>query len=121
MTPRRELPSLRSVRSVQAPPSEVDVHIQGIRCFAEEQVGHLGRITLLVGENSTGKSPFLAAISMLSDLLRPDSIDFNRQPFVLGSYHDIATIQANTSGHVLEFSVGISGIPFASTSSGGIH
>ena len=33
--------------------------LENVRCFAGAQTGQIRRVTLLVGENSTGKSTFL--------------------------------------------------------------
>lgn len=93
----------------QAPSQCERVHVAGIRCLAEPQSARLGKITALVGENSTGKSTFLAATSMLDRLLHPKTIRFNREPFILGSYHDIATINPKIGGNVQEFSIGLEG------------
>jgi predicted ATP-binding protein involved in virulence len=49
-------------------------------------------LTLLVGENSTGKSAFIASIAALSDATRfPLNPGFNSPPFELGSYETIAS------------------------------
>lgn len=85
------------------------VHVTGIRCFSELQSPRLGKITVLVGENSTGKSTFLAVTSMLSQLIEPCDINFNQEPFMLGSYRDIATIKTNKSENYDEFSIGLEG------------
>ena len=39
--------------------------LQDVRCFQDEQRGRLRPITLLVGENSTGKTTFLGCYSVL--------------------------------------------------------
>ena len=85
------------------------VHVSGIRCFSEPQSARLGRITVLVGENSTGKSTFLAVNSMMNQLLDPHEINFNREPFILGSFRDIATIATNGAGNIQEFCIGLEG------------
>ena len=36
--------------------------LQDVRCFQDEQRGRLRPITLLVGENSTGKTTFLGLL-----------------------------------------------------------
>ena len=87
----------------------VRVHVAKIRCFSDPQAVRLGRITVLVGENSTGKSTFLAVNSMLSHLLRPSAIDFNREPFILGSYRDIATLESKGANNSPSFTIGIEG------------
>ena len=72
--------------------------IGNVRCFAEEQRVPIRPITLLVGENSTGKTTFLGGYRVLSEMLSatepmPDnyySTAFNQLPFSMGKYCDIA-------------------------------
>ena len=48
-------------------------------------------LTLLIGENSTGKTAFLAAVRIASDIsYSGHTIDFNERPFQLGSFNEIA-------------------------------
>ena len=93
------------------------LHLENIRCFAQRQGGRIGRITLLTGENSSGKSTFLAAMSLLSKFLRPDSLNFNSEPFLLGSFGDIiATSDKNPSsskGFAIETSGHLAYFPFS--------
>ena len=71
--------------------------IGNVRCFAEEQRVPIRPITLLVGENSTGKTTFLGGYRVLSEMLSatkpmPDnyySTAFNQRPFSMGKYRDI--------------------------------
>ena len=62
---------------------------------------------MLVGENSTGKSTFLAVCSLLPYLLQPESINFNRSPFVLGSYRNIATKRSDETDNADSFEIGL--------------
>ena len=72
--------------------------ISNVRCFAEEQRVPIRPITLLVGENSTGKTTFLGGYRVLSQMLSapglmPDiyySTAFNQSPFLMGKHRDIA-------------------------------
>ncbi len=41
---------------------------QNFRCFAKRQVVRLAPLTVLVGENSSGKSTLLAAIRLAADV-----------------------------------------------------
>ncbi len=45
----------------------MEVILENIRSFAGRHVIIIKPLTILVGENSTGKSTFLAALSTLSD------------------------------------------------------
>ena len=90
-------------------PSEFVLH--DVRCFHGEQRAKLRPITLLVGENSTGKTTFLGCYSALHRLLsRPlissDRMDFNREPFSMGSFRDIVRSRRGPSGRIDEFRLG---------------
>lgn len=70
--------------------------LENIRCFRGLETGQVRPITLLVGENSTGKTTFLACYSLLHHMFhgdpfpyRIDNFDFNEEPFSLGSFKDI--------------------------------
>ena len=65
--------------------------IENVRCFRERQEIPIRPLTFLVGENSTGKSTFLALTRIAWQLCRgPFTPDFNRKPFLLGAYEQIA-------------------------------
>ncbi|MCX5685715.1 MAG: ATP-binding protein, partial [Planctomycetota bacterium] len=73
--------------------------IQGVRCFRSRQEVPLAPLTLLVGENSTGKSTFLAAVRLAWDVLYTESEpDFNEEPFNLGAFDNIATYSPGKGG-----------------------
>ena len=65
-----------------------------VRCFAQTQRTELPRISVLVGENSTGKSTFLGCarmIARLSDLVDlSDRNPFDDPPFSMGGFKTIA-------------------------------
>ena len=44
------------------------ITLENFRCFREKQTARLAPLTLLVGENSTGKTSFLALIRALWDV-----------------------------------------------------
>ena len=77
--------------------------IENIRCFHSMQRAPLGRITLLVGENSVGKSTFMgcynafANLSNLVDLTEDNPFDCF--PFSMGTYDTIA--RSGTSGFTI--------------------
>ena len=75
-------------------PRVSEISLQDIRCFGSTQQAHLARITLLVGENSVGKSTFLGcynAFAHLSNLVNlTEHHPFDRPPFSMGSYNTIA-------------------------------
>ncbi len=65
--------------------------LKDFRCFPGEQRVPLKPLTVLVGENSTGKTSFLAAVRLAWGILTgPRPQDFAEPPFDLGGYRDIA-------------------------------
>ena len=44
------------------------ITLKDYRCFHEQQTARLAPLTLLVGENSTGKTSFMAMMRVLWDL-----------------------------------------------------
>ena len=79
-----------------------NLSLRGVRCFPGEARGEVRRITVLVGENSTGKSTFLGcyrALSRLSGLHLLDDKDyFDQSPFPLGDFESIASNGASDFG-----------------------
>ena len=65
--------------------------LQDVRCFRDRHEIPLAPLTLLVGENSTGKSTLLAAARLAWDISNGvASPDFNEEPFDWGAYDQIA-------------------------------
>jgi predicted ATPase len=82
--------------------------IEGMRCFRSRQEVPLAPLTLLVGENSTGKSTFLAALRMAWDIQRGESEpNFNEDPFNLGAYDNIANYRGGRGGRAKSFLLGL--------------
>ena len=71
----------------------IKLNIKNVRCFAEEQQFDIRPLTFLVGENSTGKTTVMACFSVIMDCVsgRLNPADFNREPYLMGSFQDIAT------------------------------
>ena len=66
------------------------ITLKNFRCFREEQTAKLAPLTLLVGENSTGKTSFMAMIRALWDVAYRHQIpDFKEPPYDLGSFDEI--------------------------------
>ena len=61
--------------------------LEDFRCFAGRHEVPIRPLTLLVGENSTGKTSFLAGVRAAHDGMEPN---FNEEPFRLGSYDQVA-------------------------------
>lgn len=67
------------------------VTLKNFRCFREEQTARLAPLTLLVGENSTGKTSFLALLRSLWSIAHRQLMpDFKEPPYDLGSFDEIA-------------------------------
>lgn len=67
-----------------------NITVSNYRCFGEKQTARLAPITLLVGENSTGKSSLMAMIRALWDAVYADRVpDFKEEPYDLGSFDEI--------------------------------
>lgn len=87
--------------------------LKDIRCIEGEQRGRIRPITLLVGENSTGKSTFLACFSVIHRMFSAfdygldDSPNFNREPFSMGSFRDIVRSRRGPGGRINEFQLGL--------------
>ena len=68
--------------------------LENVRCFPGKQRVTCPRITLLVGENSAGKSTFLGCMKGFLHLANLDKLDdgenyFDRPPFVMGKFENI--------------------------------
>ena len=63
--------------------------MEEVRCFAERQEFNIRPLTFLVGENSTGKTTALACFQVLANYLCDKEIDFNADPYSMGTFRDI--------------------------------
>ena len=88
------------------------VTLENFRCFGDRQRARLAPLTLLVGENSTGKTSFMALIRALWDAAYLDAIpDFKEAPYDLGSFDEIAHYRGGRAGRAAEFEAGFEGVP----------
>jgi len=85
----------------------MEIIVENVRSFCDRQTIPLRPLTLLLGENSTGKTTFLA---MLAHVRQPDfpttRPTFNIPPFDLGTFDSIATYKGGRYGRADQFSVG---------------
>lgn len=85
--------------------------LRDVRCFDGEQRGRLRPITLLVGENSTGKTTFLACYHVLHRIFSGRDLDaatdFNGEPFTMGAFRDIVRSRRGRQGRIDEFKLGL--------------
>lgn len=65
------------------------VTLKNFRCFRGEHSARLAPLTLLVGENSTGKTSFLAILRALVEASAYRIPDFKEAPYDLGSFDEI--------------------------------
>jgi hypothetical protein len=81
--------------------------IEGVRCFYERRSVLLKPITLLTGENSTGKTTFLAMVRLAWDACNGRvPVDFNEEPFILGPYDEVASYRGGRAGSARTFTIG---------------
>lgn len=81
-------------------------HIENIRGFSGKHQLQIQPITLVVGDNSSGKTTLLAALSATLQLDFPIPDTLNRAPFELGGFDTTATYRGGRSGRALTFSLG---------------
>ena len=92
------------------------ITLRDYRCFREEQAARLAPLTLLVGENSTGKTSFMAMIRALWDVaFRQRVPDFKEDPYDLGSFDEIAHYRGQGGGRADTFGAGFEFIPTTPT------
>ena len=68
--------------------------LSDVRCFAGDQRANLAKITLLVGENSVGKTTFLGCLNAIAKLAKLHHLSdsdnwFNRSPYKFGGFDTI--------------------------------
>lgn len=85
----------------------MELIMENIRCFAGEHRIPVKPLTFLVGENSTGKTTFLA---MLSTVLNSDILlstpRFNQPPYNLGNFNTVATSKGDDTGYLPSIKIG---------------
>jgi len=88
----------------------VRLRFEGIRCFQEPQDASIRPITLLVGENSSGKTTFLSLCRIAQAAIHGplSGLPFNESPFWLGAYDQIASHRREKTGRVGSFSIAVS-------------
>ena len=88
------------------------VTLENFRCFRAEQQARLAPLTLLVGENSTGKTSLLALLRALWDAAYLGEVpDFKEAPYDLGSFDEIAHYRGGGGGRAQDFRAGFDATP----------
>ena len=78
------------------------VTVKNFRCFREEQQARLAPLTLLVGENSTGKTSFLALVRALREVAFDSRVpDFREPPYDMGTFSEIVLQSYSRRGKVV--------------------
>ena len=84
-----------------------EITLRDFRCFRGKQTARLAPLTLVVGENSTGKTSFLAMIRALWEVAYNHSVpDFKEEPYDLGSFSEIAHHRGGRGGRAETFEAG---------------
>src|SRR6266704_2552184 len=85
----------------------MELILENVRSFCDRHSIPLRPLTLLVGENSTGKTSFLAMLAQVQAPGFPSTRPaFNIPPFDLGTFDSIATYKRGKYGRADSFSVG---------------
>ena len=88
------------------------ISLGGFRCFGEVQRARLAPLTLLVGENSTGKTSFMALARALWEMAHQNRVpDFKEAPYDLGSFEEIVHHRGAIGGRAREFYAGFRVVP----------
>jgi hypothetical protein len=84
------------------------VQFTDFRCFGQSAAVEIRPITLLIGENSAGKTSFLAGLRFLLESMSPQSRNpFNRDPYFLGGFDQIAHFKGGRGGRAKSFSMSL--------------
>ena len=88
------------------------ITVRNFRCFREKQTARLAPLTLLVGENSTGKTSLMAMIRSLWDVAYSSTVtDFKQDPYDLGSFDEIVHHRGGRGGRATSFEAGFEMVP----------
>jgi energy-coupling factor transporter ATP-binding protein EcfA2 len=91
---------------VRAMSTDMKLILENVRCFRGRHEIPVRPLTLLVGENSSGKTTMLAMLAAVSDPEFPGGVDFNRNPYGLGGYHGIASRSEDGKDAPSSFAIG---------------
>ena len=87
-----------------------EIRLRDFRCFHEEQTARLAPLTLLVGDNSTGKTSFLAAVRAVWDVaFQQTEPDFREPPYDLGAFPEIVHNRSDRENRASSFGIGFGG------------
>ena len=88
-----------------------EVRLRNFRCFRDRQTALLRPLTLLVGDNSTGKTSFLAAVRAIWDAVyQQTGADFREAPYDLGAFPEIVFRDGTDDDRDHAFALGFSSL-----------
>ena len=86
--------------------------MENFRCFRKPQSARMAPLTLLVGENSTGKTSFLALVRGLRTVAFHERVpDFQEEPYDLGTFEDVVHNRGGRSKRPAIFAAGFEARP----------
>lgn len=95
------------------------VQFENFRCFVDTGEIEIRPITLLVGENSAGKTSFLAGVRQVLESLNRGSPNlFNRDPYFLGGFEQILHRRSRRDTGRSSFTMSIEGSTVAKPGNG---
>ena len=81
--------------------------VENVRCLAGRHKLPIRPLTILTGENSSGKSTALSCLAAVCDPEGfPFAPGFNKAPFNLGNFDTIATFKGGRAGRAKSFTIG---------------
>ena len=84
-----------------------EIRLRDFRCFHEEQRARMAPLTLLVGDNSTGKTSFLAAVrAVWAVAIQKTEPDFREPPYDLGAFPEIVHYRSDGENRASSFDIG---------------
>lgn len=84
------------------------IRISNLRCFVDTDWVDIAPITVLIGENSSGKSTFMSSVRLAWDVnFGRSALDFNEEPFALGAFDQIARYVGGRGGRAKTFELGL--------------
>lgn len=94
----------------------MELILVNVRSFCGRHTIPIKPLTILVGENSSGKTTFLAMLALASSPWFPSQASVSGPPYDLGSYDTLATNKGVRRGQLGSFSLGYSLDPLESES-----
>lgn len=82
-----------------------ELALSDFRGFHRQHFTPIRPITVLVGENSAGKTSYLAACKYVSDFLTGGDPSFTADPFQLGTFEQIAHTRGGRGGRARQFTI----------------